>query len=290
MFWCRFSKELYEIDGGEYECCAGSILVPGVRRVVAVRLLASVLFGALFGVLMIQPVNEMVIFHMYEANDSTLNQWQFIYQDLIKSLSGETNKKTLYYMVVGGVFGLFAGLAFRFVRGKLDTIDSMNQELGKDLALLLALGEGPKLEFKSSFRWDLRQSRANKSLEAVILKTIAGFMNGNGGTLLIGVSDDGAITGLKPDYTLLKKPDADGFEQALITVVSTHLGADLCQHLCIVFHTIEGEDICRIIIRSAPRPVYLNREGGPRLYLRTGAGTRDMNIQEATEYIKGRWG
>ncbi len=262
----------------------------GVRKIMAIRFFVSILLGALFGVLIIQPANEMVIFHLYEVNDSALNQWQFIYQDLIKSLSGEANKKTLYYAVVGGIFGLLSGLVFRFISGKLDTINSLNEELGKDLTSLLVQGEGPVLEFKSSFRWDLWQNRANKSLEAVILKTIAGFMNGNGGTLLIGVADDGAIVGLKPDYTLLKKPDADGFEQALITVVSTNLGADLCQNLHIVFHTIEGEDICRIIIKSAPRPVYLNREGGPRLYLRTGAGTRDMNIQEATEYIKGRWG
>jgi len=262
----------------------------GVRRKLLIHFLVSILLGALSGVLIVQPVNEMVIFHLYEVNDSDLSQWQFIYQDLIKSLTGETNRKTLYYTVVGAVLGLLYGLVFRFIRSKLDTIDSLNQELGKDLALLLTQGEGPKLEFKSSFRWDLRQNRANKNLEVVILKTIAGFMNSNGGTLLIGVSDDGAITGLKPDYTLLKKPDADGFEQALITVVSTNLGADLCQNLHIVFHTIDGENICRIIIKSAPRPVYLNREGGPRLYLRTGAGTRDMNIQEATEYIKGRWG
>ncbi len=177
----------------------------GVRKIIVMRFFASILLGALFGVLIIQPVNEMVIFHLYEASDSDLSQWQFIYQDLTQSLSGKAHKKTLYYTVVGGVFGLLGGLVFRFIRTKLDTIDSLNQELGKDLALLLVQGEGPILEFKSSFRWDLRQNQANKGLEAVILKTIAGFMNGNGGTLLIGVADDGAIVGLKPDYTLLKK-------------------------------------------------------------------------------------
>jgi len=263
--------------------------VVDVRRKILIRYLASVLVGALFGVLLIQPVNDMAIYHLYESHDGSITQWQFIYQDLVKSLTGQTNKKTLYYTVVGGVLGLLFGLVFRFIRGKLDTIDNLNQELGKDLLLLLSQGEGPRLEFKSSFRWDLRQNQANKGLEVVILKTIAGFMNGNGGTLLIGVGDEGEITGLKRDYTLLKKSDADGFEQAIITVVSTNLGADLCQYLHIVFHAIDGEDICRIIIKPTPRPVYLNREGGPRLFLRTGAGTRDMNIQEATEYIKGRW-
>ena len=261
----------------------------GVRRNILIRYLTSILVGVLFGVLFIQPINDMVIYHLYESHDGLITQWQFIYQNLVKSLTGQTNTKTLNYTVVGGVLGLLFGLVFRFIRGKLDTIDSLNQELGKDLLLLLSQGEGPRLEFKSSFRWDLRQNQANKALEVVILKTIAGFMNGNGGTLLVGVSDDGEISGLKQGYTLLKKSDADGFEQAIITVVSTNLGADLCQYLHIVFHTIDGEDICRIIIKPKPRPVYLNREGAPRLFLRTGAGTRDMNIQEATEYIKGRW-
>ena len=53
------------------------------RKVMLIRILVSMLLGALFGVLIIQPVNEMVIFHLYEASDSTLNQWQFIYQDFI---------------------------------------------------------------------------------------------------------------------------------------------------------------------------------------------------------------
>ncbi|MBL4782096.1 MAG: ATP-binding protein [Porticoccaceae bacterium] len=251
--------------------------------------LASILFGALFGVLLIQPVNDMVIYHLYEAHDGSITQWQFVYQGVVKSLTGETYRKTLYYILVGGGIGWLFGLVFRVIRSKLDTIDSLNQELGKDLLSLLSQGEGPRLEFKSSFRWDLREQRANKKLEVVILKTIAGFMNGKGGTLLIGVNDEGTTTGLQPDYSLLKKSDADGFEQALVTAVSTSLGADLCPYLHIVFHTIEGNDICRIIIKAAPRPAYLNREGAPRLYLRTGAGTRDMNIQEATEYIKGRW-
>ena len=76
-----------------------------VRRKILIRYLASVLVGALFGVLLIQPVNDMAIYHLYESHDGSITQWQFIYQDLVKSLTGQTNKKTLYYTVVGGVLG-----------------------------------------------------------------------------------------------------------------------------------------------------------------------------------------
>ena len=36
----------------------------------------------------------------------------------------------------------------------------------------------------------------NKDLEQVIVKSVAAFANGQGGTLLIGVKDDGEVLGL----------------------------------------------------------------------------------------------
>jgi predicted HTH transcriptional regulator len=57
------------------------------------------------------------------------------------------------------------------------------------------------LEFKSSLRWGVPEGGVNKTLEKVIVKTIAGFLNSkDGGTLLIGVADNGTILGLEGDY------------------------------------------------------------------------------------------
>jgi predicted HTH transcriptional regulator len=72
-----------------------------------------------------------------------------------------------------------------------------------DVEALVARGEDENLEFKSSARWDYREGQANKTLEVVIVKTIAGFLNGNGGILVIGVNDDGEVLGLEPDYKTL---------------------------------------------------------------------------------------
>ena len=52
-------------------------------------------------------------------------------------------------------------------------------------------------------------------------------MNNSGGTLLIGIADDGRVVGLDYDYQTLKKPDRDGFEQAVMTAVANNLGADV---------------------------------------------------------------
>jgi hypothetical protein len=49
---------------------------------------------------------------------------------------------------------------------------------------LISQGESSQLEFKSSARWDLRENKKNKAMEQIILKTVAAFLNSQGGTLL----------------------------------------------------------------------------------------------------------
>jgi DNA-binding NtrC family response regulator len=48
---------------------------------------------------------------------------------------------------------------------------------------LIKSPEQENLEFKSSFQWDLRENRENKDLRFSVLKTIAAFLNTQGGTL-----------------------------------------------------------------------------------------------------------
>lgn len=57
----------------------------------------------------------------------------------------------------------------------------------------------------------MRAGKRDDAMETVIAKTVAAFMNSGGGTLLIGVDDDGRLIGLGPDYATLKTPDADRF-------------------------------------------------------------------------------
>ncbi len=75
----------------------------------------------------------------------------------------------------------------------------------QEIEALIKAGESATVEFKSSARWDMRQNKLNKELEQVIVKTVAGFLNTEGGTLLIGVDDGGIIVGLQHDYQTLGK-------------------------------------------------------------------------------------
>ena len=60
--------------------------------------------------------------------------------------------------------------------------------------------EGPYLELKSTLLWDINREVKNEQLCFSVLKTIAGFCNTNGGTLLIGVRDAGEICGIEKRF------------------------------------------------------------------------------------------
>ena len=95
---------------------------------------------------------------------------------------------------------------------------------------LLVEGEGPTVEYKSSLRWDYNQSGVNKELTKVIVRTLAAFLNSQGGALLIGVDDKGTLLDLEFDISTLGKKSLDGFELTLRSAVASHLGEEVDPH------------------------------------------------------------
>lgn len=156
---------------------------------------------------------------------------------------------------------------------------------------LITGGENATLEFKSSARWDLKENKISKAMEQVVVKTAAGFLNvESGGTLLLGVEDDGNILGLGSDYkTLGKRPNRDGFENWLTTLLLDEFGKDASPLIRITFHDIDGKDVCQLALKSSPRPVFVKDGNGEHLYIRTGNSTRLLTSREAIEYSKQRW-
>ncbi len=142
------------------------------------------------------------------------------------------------------------------------------------------------MEFKSSLRHDYRQVKIDKNLEHVILKSIAGFLNGKGGTLLIGVNDFGEILGLANDYWSLKKKTKDGFEQRLMLIISNAFGKDICSKIQVSFHTINDKEICSLFIEHSKRPVYFKDNNQTIFFLRTGNVTNPLSTSETVEYLE----
>jgi len=261
------------------------------RQQMKLYLLAA-LAGAVIGVFVLAPSYEYI--SSRESSSDPLSSVQFMLNQVGDMLTGKISHGNLmllaFYAEIGALIGLLSLAFYTLIHNRVVHIDYLKAELDKDLPSIIRQGEGPYLEFKSTLRWDMAESRINRSLEGVILKTLAGFLNSHvGGTLLIGVADNGEIIGLEKDFQTLKKPDQDGFEQAVMTAISANLGADLCAFVHVLFHVIDDRHVCRLIVSPANRPVFIDQGNAQKFYVRTGGATRDLNIKEALDFIGGRW-
>ena len=159
---------------------------------------------------------------------------------------------------------------------------------------MIAGGESEDLEFKQSLRWGSKQSEQIKIAESIVMKTIAGFANSDGGTLLIGVMDDGEVEGLEMDFESLGG-DKDEFELHLGQLIDREFGkAFRPSHIGVTFPSIEETAICRIDVSPANAPVVLetqNKHGQKleKFYVRSGNSTQEFSFSDASEYIRTRF-
>ena len=164
-----------------------------------------------------------------------------------------------------------------------------------DLMDMIQSGEHGFLEFKSTMRWNWRENRLDKKMEEIILKTIASFNNGEGGKLLIGVTDEGDILGLDSDYNTFKEPNKDNFELHLRNIVNNVFGKEFATtHLTIKFPVVNDLEVCEIDIKAGLFPLYCDatdKNGGinKKFYVRSGNTSQEFDIQETASYISKRF-
>ena len=160
---------------------------------------------------------------------------------------------------------------------------------------LISEGESDELEFKSTLRWDLNEGTINKRLEEVVTKTIAAFANSNGGTLLVGVSDDGSILGLESDYHSLGGGDRDKFELHLRNLLNQQFGPALVStKVSVQFHEVGEKEVCQIEVLSNKSPVIVNLkdkngQSVEKFFVRSGNSSLELPPSEMSVYLKDRF-
>jgi hypothetical protein len=154
---------------------------------------------------------------------------------------------------------------------------------------LIRAGESATLEFKSSLRWDYRQQAVNKALTKVVTKTLVAFLNHDGGTLLVGVADDGRILGLKPDFSTLTKADRDGWELALRNALREQLGPEINPLVEVTFTETAGESVASLSCQAHHKPVFLTDGNQAEFWVRAGASSQPLDVRATAEYIAKHW-
>lgn len=150
---------------------------------------------------------------------------------------------------------------------------------------LVAEAEHERLERKATFRWDLKTGSVNRALEKASMKTVAAFMNGDGGTLLLGVGDDGSAVGLERDITTLARRSMDGFQTHFSNVLAAMIGNEFRQYVSVRPFMHEAKPCALVTVAAAPRPAYVADEGKEEFFIRTGNGTTALKMSDAHAYI-----
>ena len=157
---------------------------------------------------------------------------------------------------------------------------------------LLKLQESKTLEFKSSLRWDLEDDRKDDRLVThAVLKTIAAFLNTEGGDLLIGVADDRTVLDIRSD----RLDTDDQFMRHLAQVVRNGLGDRAGTCIDPKTQIVEGKTLCLVSCERSPEPVFLrwkSLEKSERgdFFVRSGPGTVRLSTEDAEAYIATRFG
>lgn len=156
---------------------------------------------------------------------------------------------------------------------------------------LLKLEESRTLEFKSSLRWNLKEDKKDdEHITHAILKTIAAFLNTEGGDLLIGVGDDRKVLGIVHD----KLENDDKFLRHLVQVVRNGLGERAATCIDPVMQIVDSKTVCLVSCQRSPEPVFLrwkglesDTDGG--FYVRSGPRTDRLNPESTQKYIRARF-
>lgn len=183
-----------------------------------------------------------------------------------------------------------------------------SQFIEDEFQKLIANGENEAIEFKTSALWSKNYTveQIEKSNDKdvkkfgtytskiMIAKTIAGFLNSDGGNLVIGIKEnkDGNsnnITGIESEFSKLKDPCTDGYRRMITDEIIQKFFPDeifhhLSNYIKIEFPKCESKNICWLKIKKSENPVYLKNKEDDFFYVRIDATTRQLAGKAATDY------
>ena len=155
---------------------------------------------------------------------------------------------------------------------------------GDRIKSLIRSGENNRVEFKSTLRWNLKTDRSEKVIEKAWLKSIVGFLNSDGGVLLVGVTDTGDIMGIEAD-------NFDNEDKYLLHVnnrIKQHIGLEHAGFIGYQLVSVDNKKVLLIECQSSPTPVFLKIGKEEEFYIRVGPGSRRLSTSEVVAYVTHR--
>lgn len=150
------------------------------------------------------------------------------------------------------------------------------------LAAIIKGGETATVEFKSTAKTNLQRKpldfrKSDPKIKHAVAKTVCGFLNGEGGLLLIGVTDERTVRGIDEEMAHLPKANIDGYELMVRDILDENLSLPIAGIVQIRFEKISSRTICCVEVGAAPEAVFAKPPSGgsqaTEFWVRDGART-----------------
>lgn len=187
-----------------------------------------------------------------------------------------------YYYIKNGRIILISGLISKFIEKNPRIFGSLPiEERAQKILKLIEGGESDKVEFKSTLRTNLHINQIDKKMEHIVLKTIVAYLNSNGGTLLVGVSDDGKILGTGIDGF----PDNDSLNLHFTSLIKECIGTEYLPFIQHELIPIDGKHILKIECEPSNKHVFLQANGTEEFFVRNGPSTVRLEGSALVDYV-----
>ena len=266
---------------GMFLCLIGIILVyilvrrmPGLDRENGIISVIAFSFG--FSMSMIIILCSFTTTSLVEGNFSESREFASA-GEMTSAIFGAGVMSVLFYLNRNSL--LFQNTVEAFLRGNADTIGI--DELEKDSILRrISGGESSVTEFKSTIRTNLHTGEKDPRMEKAVLKTIVAFLNARGGTLLIGVSDDGTVIGV----------DESSFESRdkmmlhLNNLIKSQIGSQYLPYISYRAVDFDSGTVIRVDCRPSDSPCFLIEGKTETFYVRSGPSSIDLHGNDLLSY------
>jgi hypothetical protein len=185
-----------------------------------------------------------------------------------------------YFVFKHGKDRLIQSLISPFIKNNPDLLTSYS--ISPDYVNgLIRKGESEMLEFKSTLRLNVHTKKVDKNIEHEIIKTIVAYLNTYGGTLLIGVSDDGVITGIEKDGF----ENNDRFYRHFTNLIKKHIGNENLPYIKSFIIKIGNLHVLKVDCIQSNKEVFFKKENSEEFYVRSGPSSVKLEGSKLIEYV-----
>ena len=187
-------------------------------------------------------------------------------------------------LVAGIILALMLVKKYSYQLRDLPRQKLLENNFREELQGLIAAGESASLEFKSTVRMNLKTGKKGKEIEIAWLKTVAAFMNSDGGILLIGVEDDGNIMGIEADNF----ENEDRCRLHCKNLINNHIGPEFSRFIHLKIRQIDNKTIIVIECERVRKPVFLTMGKNEDFYVRSGPSSLRLTMSQMVKYLDER--